>query len=86
MQLILHKSNGAAILLLHIADPDSLVNDPKRNLSFGNICFELVKEERFLTGIKLQVYKEGKVADLILEESRTNDVDLVVSGTQEQKI
>lgn len=76
------QSNGAAIFLLHIADPDSLLNDLKGNLSPEHLL-SLVKEERFLTGIKTtSILKKGKIADLILEESRTNDVDLVVMGTQ----
>lgn len=76
------KSSGASIFILHVTDPDSLVNDLKGNLSPEHLI-ELIKSEPYLSGIKItSILKNGNISKLILEESIKNDVDLVVMGTQ----
>jgi nucleotide-binding universal stress UspA family protein len=76
------KSSGAALFILHVADPDALENELKGNLSPDHML-GLLKESEFLAGIKSTViFRKGAVSPTILDESHKNDIDLVVMGTQ----
>lgn len=76
------RGSGASIYVLHLADPELLVNDLKGNLSPEHLL-DLLKSDKMFSGIKVTtICRKGKVADGILEESRANDIDLVVMGTQ----
>ncbi|MBL0342524.1 MAG: universal stress protein [Bacteroidetes bacterium] len=76
------RSSGATLFVLHVSDPDSLINDLKGNLSPEHML-DLLKKEPFLQGVKFNtILKKGNISNLILEESRRNDIDLVVMGTQ----
>lgn len=75
-------ASGAGITILHIADPDSIMNDIKGNLSPEHMI-ELLKAENYMKGIKTEsVIKKGKVADLILAEAEKSEAGLIVMGTQ----
>ena len=75
-------ASGAGITILHIADPDSIMNDIKGNLAPEHMI-ELLKAENYMKGIKTEsVIKKGKVADLILAEAEKSEAGLIVMGTQ----
>jgi len=76
------KKSGAGIFILHITDPDSLESELRGNLGHEHLM-DVTRKSDFLTGIKTTaLFKKGKVASLILEESHRNDIDLVVMGTR----
>ena len=76
------SASGAGITILHIADPDSIMNDIKGNLSPEHMI-DLLKAENYMKGIKTEsVIKKGKVADLILAEAEKAEAGLIVMGTQ----
>ncbi len=76
------KSSGASISIIHVTEPDSLVNDIKGNLSPDHLL-DLLKAEPFLNGVELtSVFREGNIVNLILDEAKKSDIDLIIIGTR----
>lgn len=76
------KINRAEIFLIHVTDPDSLANELRGNLDPENLM-ELLRNESFMKGIKTTlILRKGKIANVILDESKLNEIDLIVMGTR----
>ena len=73
---------NASICILHVTDPDSLLNELKGNLSPDHLM-ELIRKEDYMRGLTIStILEKGNVTTLILKESAANNIDLVIMGTQ----
>ncbi|MDY7396434.1 universal stress protein [Aureibaculum sp. 2210JD6-5] len=89
------KKTGGEIILLHMLDiPTDAIDPIESDISRGGAQtilfmkgihkrFEKLKKQPFFDGIKLnENVKFHKAFEGVIEESRTNDVDLIVMGSQ----
>jgi nucleotide-binding universal stress UspA family protein len=76
------RVSGAAIYVLHVTDTDSIENDLKGNLAPDHLL-DLITREDYMRGITVKgILEKGNVTRLILAESKANQIDLVIMGTQ----
>jgi len=76
------RTSGAELFVLHVADPEALINEVKGNLSPDHLL-NLIKKEDYLRGIRITTIMEnGSVSDLVKKESKENNIDLIIMGTQ----
>lgn len=76
------RLSGAAVYVLHVTDPDAIENELKGNLSPEHLM-ELIRKEDYMRGLTVNdILENGNVTKLILSESKANNVDLIVMGTQ----
>ncbi|HEX5003654.1 MAG TPA: universal stress protein [Bacteroidia bacterium] len=76
------RTSGAGLFVLHVADPEALVNEVKGNLSPEHLL-SIVKKEDYLYGLRITtIMEKGSVSALVAAESKENNIDLVIMGTQ----
>jgi len=89
------KQTGSEIILLHMLDiPTDAIDPLESDISRGGAQtilfmkgihkrFEKLKQQPFFEGIKLnETVKFHKAFEGVIEESKNNDVDLIVMGSQ----
>ena len=76
------KSSGAHLTILHVADPESLENDLKGNLAPEHLM-GLLNQADYLNGLTItSILENGNIPQVVFDEARKNDSDLIVMGTQ----